>query len=251
VFAILDLLETAPTGIRARGSAGRRAVVAGFGPVGEGVAQALAAAGLAVTVSEQDPVRALQATFAGYDTAPLIEAVATADLVVSATGVRDTVSVAVLRAAADDLVVAVAGGVDQEVAIDDAVLTRARRETIGPKIERVTIPGEPERRVVLLDGGGCINITAGEGNPIEIMDLSFAVQLEAVRTLLDGAGRLGPGVHPVRREADDLIARAALAARGVQADVRDDAEPDYARRGPRASDPAPLDTRTTRFGPLA
>lgn len=250
VFAILDLLETAPKRIRKHGGTGRRAVVAGFGPVGEGVAQALTAAGLVVTVSERDAVRSLQASFAGYDTAPLLDAVRTAELVVSATGVRDTISLAVLENAADGAVVAVAGGVDQEVAIDDAVRAGARRETVEPKIERLTIPGDDERHVVLLDDGGCINITAGEGNPIEIMDLSFAVQLEAIRTLLDGTGRLGPGLHPVRLEADELIARAALAARGLEAGARGDDEPDYARLGPGASDPAPLDTATTRFGPL-
>jgi adenosylhomocysteinase len=62
--------------------------------------------------------------------------------------------------------------------------------------------------VRLLDRGGCINCTAGEGNPIEIMDLSFAVQLSAVELLL--TGHLPPGLHPVPAAADELIARLAL-----------------------------------------
>lgn len=244
VFAILDLLETAPAEIRSRVGQGGRAVVAGFGHVGEGVARALSAAGLRVVVSERDPVRALQATFAGYDVAPLEEAVRHTDLVVSATGVRDTLSLAVLRACAPGAVVAVAGGVDQEVSLDDALVAGAALSPLAHKIERVRL--DDEHDVILLDGGGCINITAGEGNPIEIMDLSFAVQLEAVRTLLDGSGRLGPGLHPVRGDADRRIAAAALEALGLRSD--DATGADAASDKPR--DPAPVDTGTTRFGPL-
>ncbi|AMM20103.1 hypothetical protein AX769_07910 [Frondihabitans sp. PAMC 28766] len=246
VFAVLDVLETAPKRVRKRGSAGRTAVVAGFGHVGEGVGRALTAAGLRVVVSEVDAVRALQAAFAGYAVAPLAEAVATADLVISATGVRDTISLAALRRCKSGAVVAVAGGVDQEVAVDDALAAGATREAIEPQIERLQLAdGDDDRHVFLLGEGGCINIVAGEGNPVEIMDLSFAVQLEAVRTLLDGAGRLAPGLHPVHRDADRRIAEAALSALGLASDVGADA-----RDSGTDPDREPLDTRTTRFGQL-
>ncbi|MCU1528814.1 MAG: hypothetical protein JWP75_2577 [Frondihabitans sp.] len=244
VFAILDLLDAAPADVRERVTQGGRAVVAGFGHVGEGVARALSAAGIRVVISERDPVRALQAAFAGYDVAPLREAVRQADLVVSATGVRNTISLEVLRACAPGAVVAVAGGVDQEVAVDDTVAAGATRDTVAPKIERFRL--DDGHDVIVLDDGGCINITAGEGNPIEIMDLSFAVQLEAVRTLLDGSGRLGPELHPVHGDTDRRIAAAALDTLGLRSD--DDTGVD--ETSGRPLNPAPLDTRTTRFGPL-
>jgi len=72
--------------------------------------------------------------------------------------------------------------------------------------------------VELLDDGGCINVTAGEGNPIEIMDLSFAVQLSAIRHLVETAGTLAPGVHPLPAAADDAVAAQALAAAGLGID---------------------------------
>ena len=203
VFTILDLL-----GVDA---AGLTVAVAGFGPVGEGVAHHARALGAEVVVAELDPVRELQARFAGYRTAQLTDAVAAADIVISATGVRDTISAQVLAACATGAAVAVAGGVEQEVAIDAVVAAGATRETVGRKLERVTLAGGTS--ILLLDDGGCINITAGDGNPIEIMDLSFAVQLSAIRFLLESGG-LEPGVHPLPDELDDRVARLALGGSG-------------------------------------
>ncbi len=204
VFTILDLLE--------RDAAGCRVAVAGFGPVGEGVAHHARALGAAVVVAELDPVRELQARFAGYRTAPLVEAVADADIVISATGVRHTISAEVLAACAPDAAVAVAGGVEQEVAIDAVVAAGATRETVGRKRERVTLAGGTS--ILLLDDGGCINVTAGEGNPIEIMDLSFAVQLSAIRHLIDAGHGLAPGVHALPAALDERVARLALGGSG-------------------------------------
>jgi adenosylhomocysteinase len=229
VFAILDLVELRAGGV---------AAVAGFGPVGEGVAQVLRALGFVVVVADIDPVRALQAMAAGYRVAPLREAVAEADLVVSASGVADTISLDVLRSAASGAVVAVAGGVEQEIATDDALAAGAVRTEAGPKAERFVFPDGHE--VVVLDGGGCINITAAEGNPIEIMDLSFAVQLQAVRELLVFGDELDRRVHPIDPEGDRAVARAAVAAFGSRA------EPPV--RVPGSTETTSADVRTTRFG---
>lgn len=208
LFTILGL-----TGLDLFGAA---VVVAGYGPVGEGVARHARALGAAVVVAEPDPVRALAATYDGFRVSRLVEAVAAADLVVSATGVRDTIGLDVLRACPPSAVVAVAGGVPQEVAVDDALAAGATREVIGWKRERIAFPGGTS--VELLDDGGCINVTAGEGNPIEIMDLSFAVQLSAIRHLVETAGTLTPAVHPLPAAADDAVAAQALAAAGLRID---------------------------------
>ncbi|MGN8049660.1 adenosylhomocysteinase [Curtobacterium sp. 22159] len=212
VFAVLDLLDRLPAGAH-RAVPGGAAVVAGFGHVGEGVALVLAALGFRVTVAETDPVRALQALFAGHAVAPLADAVTDADLVVSATGVTDTIDVRTLRACPDGTVVAVAGGVDQEVALDAALAAGAAAQAVGPKAERITFPGA-DGGPVLLDRGGCINITAAEGNPIEIMDLSFAAQLGAVRMLLEHGDELDRAVVPIDPAVDEATARVALAAFG-------------------------------------
>ncbi|MBT1632352.1 adenosylhomocysteinase [Curtobacterium flaccumfaciens] len=241
VFAVLDLVDGLASGTH-RVMPGGAAVVAGFGHVGEGVALVLTALGFRVTVAETDPVRALQARFAGYAVAPLVEAVRDADLVMSATGVPDTIDLDVLRACADGEVLAVAGGVDQEIAIDDALAAGARRQDVGPKAERFVFPGADGGPIVL-DDGGCINITAAEGNPVEIMDLSFAVQLGAVRMLLERGDELERAVVPIDPAVDDVTARAALAAfgsrplpAGLPAEHPADREPDVRTR--RFGDPA-------------
>jgi adenosylhomocysteinase len=239
VFAIHDLLDELPSAAH-RVRSGGTAAVAGFGHVGEGVALVLRALGMRVVVAETDPVRALQAVFAGYAVAPLADAARTADLVVSATGVRDTISLDVLRACAPGAVVAVAGGVEHEVAVDEALAAGATRTTLARKIERIVLDGT---EVLLLDDGGCINITAGEGNPVEIMDLSFAVQLGAIRTLLEHGDELDRTVQPIDSAADQAVASAALAHLGAAA-----VPPVHAQPTPDGTGADGADVRTTRFG---
>lgn len=199
VFAIADLLEE-----RGIALTDQPALVLGYGPVGKGVAVHLRAVGADVRVAETDPVRALEARHDGFATGRAVELGGGA-LVVSATGVPATVTPEIAAVAR---VVAVAGGVPGEVS--DA--------------------GD----ALVLGGGGAVNITAAEGNPIEIMDLSFAVQLAALDELL--ARRPEPGVHALGPEVDDVVARAALAVRGTALDE------------PRAFDPDGLDDwRSPRF----
>ncbi|MBO0983281.1 adenosylhomocysteinase [Rathayibacter sp. SD072] len=200
-------------------------VVAGFGHVGRGVAQHARALGARVTVSEVDPVRALEAVFAGYDVAPLEDAARTADLLVSATGIAHTIDVEHLLALPEGAAVAVSGGVAQEIAIDAAVAAGAVRESIGHALERFVLP--TGRSIVVLDDGGCINCTAGEGNPIEIMDLSFGVQAAAIDVLAREAGTLAPAVHLLPPEVDDRVARAKLASLGVAIDSASRAQQDF------------------------
>ncbi len=237
VFATLDLVDRLPSDTH-RVRPGGTAVVAGFGPVGEGVAMVLRALGFGVVVAETDPVRALQAAFAGYLVAPLADAVRDADLVLSATGVRDTLSLEVLRATAAGTVLAVAGGVEQEVAVEDALAAGAVPTPEAADVERFTFPDG--HHVVVLDRGGCINVTAAEGNPVEIMDLSFAAQLGAVRMLLERGDELDRSVVPIDPAVDEATARAALAAFGAR-------PVPPGRIGEHPADREP-DVRTHRFG---
>ena len=237
VFATFDLVDGLASGAH-RVRPGGSAVVAGYGPVGEGVAQVLAALGMRVTVAEVDPVRALQARLAGYAAEPLVDAVRSADLVVSATGVADTIDHAVLRACAAGAVVSVAGGVDHEVALVDAAAVGAATVTEAPHVQRTTWPDG--HHVVVLAGGHGVNTSAAEGNPVEVMDLSFAVQLGALRMLLEHGDELDRAVVPVDPAVDEATARAALAAWGSRP-----VPPVGLPAQPAAREP---DTRTHRFG---
>ena len=212
VFAIADVLDGAAPRPYA-GIAGSRWAVIGYGPVGQGVAQFAAALGAEIVVVEQDPVRALLAIHDGHEAAPGASALPNADVVVSATGVWHTLGSEAMATLRDGAVVAVAGGIDDEIALDDMRSAGWSKREIGPGIAAWRGPGtEPVHGVRVLAAGGGINYTAGEGNPIEVMDLSFATQIAALMRLLETSP--APGVHLLSAADEHLVAEAALIARG-------------------------------------
>lgn len=213
VFAIGDLLDSGDP--EYQGIAGTRWAVLGYGPVGRGVARFAAALGAEVTVVERDPVRALSALHDGYAAAAAVTALPEADVVVSATGVWHTLDAAGFAALRPGAVVAVAGGIDDELALDDLRSAGWASIDRGPRIAEWRAPGAGSGPLVLAEGGG-VNYSAGEGNPIEVMDLSFATQLAALLRLL--AADLPAGVHALSGFEEEIVARAALRARGGSAD---------------------------------
>ena len=196
--------------------------VIGFGPVGVGTARFAAALGARVTVVERDAVRALDALHAGYEVAPKADAIATADVVVSATGVWHTIEVGDIEAMRPGTAVAVAGGIDDEIALEElAAAGWAPRALAGAGSGTMdsaawSAPNGSEGPVVLAAGGG-VNYSASEGNPIEVMDLSFATQLAALARLM--RERPAPGVHALSAAEELSVARAAIAARGLAIDT--------------------------------
>lgn len=196
VFAIADLLEAAGVLVD-----DQPAVVIGYGPVGQGVAAYARALGASVSVVEVDAVRALQAIHDGFAVGTLAE-LASGALLISATGVADTIGADALGQAR---AVAVAGGVPGEVALQglEGLLSE-----VTDHVE--ALPGG----TLVLDRGGCINVTAAEGNPIEIMDLSFATQIASLMQLLEQ--RPGIGVHQVAPQRAEEVATTAAALFGIE-----------------------------------
>ena len=197
------------------GMAGTRWAVIGYGPVGEGVARYAAVLGAVVTVVERDPVRALAALHDGFEACGADEALASADVVVSATGVWHTLDAGGFARLRPGAAVAIAGGIDDELALDELRAGGWSEREAAAGVAEWRAPGASAGPLVLAGGGG-VNYTAAEGNPIEVMDLSFATQLAALIRLVRGAP--GPGVHALSAEDERLVARAALAARGGTAD---------------------------------
>lgn len=144
-------------------------------------------------------------------------------MVVSATGIWHTITARHLEMLRPGCAVAVAGGIDDEVALDELEETGWQRRALGDQLEELVPPGG-ESGPLLLAGGAGVNYTAGEGNPVEIMDLSFATQTAALIELQ--RGDLDPGVHVLSQAAERRIARAALTARGGSVDpAPEDARP--------------------------
>ena len=179
--------------------------VIGYGPVGRGFALRARALGAHVIVCDIDPVACLRAVFEGFETRNIDEVLSSTDMVVSATGVRHTVTLEHMQQMRDNAIVTVIGGIANEIALDELDYTPT-----GEDVTLVQVPNGPTLRLIA-DGDG-VNYTAAGGNPIEIMDLSFAVQVSALHALL--TRDLTPGLHRLGKEADRAIASVALETRG-------------------------------------
>jgi len=193
-----------------------RVCVIGYGPVGEGFARRVRALGARVTIVDTNPTVALQALFAGFDVHTSEEALPLCDMVVSATGVRHTIGLEGLRLMREGAAVVVIGGIANEVALDEVSAAGGALvpSADAPGISGLKVPGGPTLRL-LADGDG-VNYAAGPGNPIQIMDFSFAVQLCAVDYLLQNRGQLPNDVLRLDGETDRRIAALACEARGVR-----------------------------------
>jgi adenosylhomocysteinase len=206
--------------------AGRAVVVAGFGPCGQGVARRASGLGAQVIVTEVDPVRALEAVLSGYQVLPMSEAAAVADVIITVTGSRDVVAAGHLAALRDGAILANAGHFDAEIDVQ-ALAGAAAKVTrdVRPHADEYTL--DDGRRVVLLAEGRVVNLVAGEGNPPQVMDVSFAGQALVLRWLAGVTPALPPGVHGVPPDIDEEIARLTLESSGARIDTLTGAQRDY------------------------
>jgi adenosylhomocysteinase len=206
--------------------AGRAVVVAGFGPCGEGIAERAKGLGAQVIVTEVDPVRALAAVLAGYRVLPMAEAAVVGEVLITATGSRDVIGAGHLAALRDGAILANAGHFDAEIDVR-ALAAAAVKITRGvrPHADEYTLPDG--RRLVLLAEGRVVNLVAAEGNPPEVMDVSFAGQALALRWLAHDREGLAPGVHAVPPSIDTEIARLTLESSGARIDALTDAQREY------------------------
>lgn len=195
---------------------GTRVVVAGYGRVGHGIASVARGLGARVTVTEIDPVAALGALHDGHDIAPIADAVRDADFVFTASGIGHTLTVDHLVQMRDGTVVAVGGAGRPEFDVTGITFGAEVRPSIRP------VEVAPGTTVFVVAAGRCANTAAGEGNPIEVMDLSLALQLRALDHL--ASHDLAPGVHLLPAAIDDEVAASQLRAAGIAIDVPSDVQ---------------------------
>jgi adenosylhomocysteinase len=192
-------------------AAGRQFCIVGYGWVGKGLAKAAHGLGGRVTVVELDPVRALTAHMDGFRVAKLDDALPDADVVLTATGLIEAVGACDLPYLKDGAVLANAGHHDREIDVGALGAAADRVVDARPGV-RTYVLGD--RRVHVLVDGALVNIAGLDGNPIEIMDLSFSVQALSIHHLASGGAPVGLNRFP--DELDDLIARTKLATLGIE-----------------------------------
>jgi adenosylhomocysteinase len=196
--------------------AGRVAVVAGYGWSGKGVASRLRGLGADVIVTEVDPVKAIEARLEGFRVMPMLDAARQADLIVTVTGNRDIVREEHLRVMKNGCLLANAGHFDIEISKDALNGLAVSHAVVRPHVEEFRFADG--RRVYLLGDGRLINLAAGQGHPVEIMDLSFALQALSAEHIARHGASMALKVYPVPEALDQQVARAALAPLGAAVD---------------------------------
>jgi adenosylhomocysteinase len=177
-----------------------------------------------VIVAEVDPVRAVEAVMEGFTVAPVVEAIRDADFLITATGCRDIVTEEALEVAKDGLLLANAGHFDIE--IDKAALSRlaASQKEVRNGITAYVLPDG--RRLHLMGEGRLVNLVLGDGHPVEIMDISFALQALTLQHIVKSAP-LAPHLYPVPSHIDQQVAQMKLRSLGIQIDTLTGAQSEY------------------------
>jgi adenosylhomocysteinase len=173
----------------------KRVVIFGFGPVGRSLADAARAYGGLVTVVEQDAGRALEARYAGWDTANRDEAVAVGDVFVTATSAAGVLGLPEFRRMKDGAFLMNVGHRADE--IDTAALMAFSHRELLPYIEEVDVD---RRKLYLFAGGSMANLTAGQGDSLNAFDLTLAVFLVTIGFLVHRGHTFAPGLYPVPTE---------------------------------------------------
>ncbi len=205
--------------------AGRRFVVAGYGWCGRGIAMRARGMGAIVTVCEVDPVSAVEAHLDGFEVEPMASAIAKADFLVSATGCKDIVTERELRLAKDGIVMANSGHFDNEVSKTDLVKMSKSVRRVREFVDEYRF--KDGKKAYLLAEGRLVNLAAGQGHPVEIMDMSFAIQALCAQHVAVNGRKLKPGVYDVPKEMDDRVALLALKANGIELDSLSKAQKKY------------------------
>ncbi|MGH2442053.1 MAG: adenosylhomocysteinase [Chloroflexota bacterium] len=196
--------------------AGKRAVVAGYGWCGRGLSSRLSGLGANVIVTEINPTRALEAVMDGYLVMPMAEAVKVADVIVTVTGNCNVLDAAHFPLMKDGIVIANTGHFNDEINIPALELLSSSRRTLRDFVEEFVVDG---RRINLLAEGRLLNLSAAEGHPAAVMDMSFADQALSVEYLQKNRSKMEAGVYMVPEEIDKQVARLKLASMNVAIDV--------------------------------
>lgn len=203
--------------------AGKVAIVCGYGDVGKGSAQSLRGAGARVLVTEVDPICALQAAMDGYEVVTLEDAAHRADIVVTATGNKDVVSLDDIRNLKDMAIVCNIGHFDNEIQV--AELRNFKWTNVKPQVDIVELSAG--KRIVLLSEGRLVNLGNATGHPSFVMSASFANQTLAQIELWTNGDTLTKAVHVLPKHLDEKVAELHLAKLGAKLTKLSKAQADY------------------------
>ncbi|MDR2108813.1 MAG: adenosylhomocysteinase [Coriobacteriales bacterium] len=205
--------------------AGRTLVVSGYGWCGRGVALRARGMGMKVIVCEVDPFKALEAHMDGYQVMPAAAAASHCDIWITVTGDINVIDAPAFANLKSGAIICNSGHFNAEINIPWLEANAVTKTELKPLVVEYTLADG--RSVVLLAEGRLINLSAAEGHPAEVMDLSFADQALAAEYLVQHASELSAGVYPEPDEIDESIARLKLQALGIAIDTLTDEQSAY------------------------
>jgi adenosylhomocysteinase len=210
---------------------GKVAVICGYGDVGKGCAESLRGQGARVIVTEIDPICALQAAMDGYQVATLEDVLGIADIIITATGNKDVVTVDQMARMKHQAIVGNIGHFDNE--IDMAGLETypgVERKNVKPQVDVWTFPaaeGRESHSIIVLSEGRLMNLGNATGHPSFVMSNSFTNQVLAQVELYTKTEQYPVGVYVLPKHLDEEVARLHLASLGVRLTTLSDAQADY------------------------
>jgi adenosylhomocysteinase len=205
--------------------AGKNVVVAGYGWCGKGIAMRMKGMGAKVTVTEVDPVKAIEAHMDGFIVKKMEEAIKDADIVVTATGVKDIVRKEHFLKAKNGCIFANSGHFDVEINKNDLSSISKEKKNVRKYVEEYIL--KDGKKLYLLGEGRLINLVGGQGHPVEIMDLSFSIQALTAEYIVKNHSNLDKKVYPVPKEIDREVAEIALNIFGIEKDELTEEQKEY------------------------
>ncbi len=205
--------------------AGKTVVVAGYGMCGRGVAMRAKGLGANVIVTEIDPVKACEALMEGYSVMTMDEAAPLGDFFVTVTGCKDVITEKHFLMMKDGAVCCNAGHFDCEVSMKDITRmavssSELRHNVVGYKLSN-------GRTVCIIAEGRLVNLASGDGHPVEIMDMSFALQAQSAMYIATSIARLPVDVYQTPEEIDNRVAEILLKTKNIKIDELTDEQKKY------------------------
>lgn len=196
--------------------AGKTVVVVGYGWCGRGVAMRAKGLGAKVIVTEVDAIKAAEAYMDGHMVMPMKEAAKIGDYFITTTGNKDCITEEHFHLMKSGAILANAGHFNVEIQVSALEKIAVEKRIVRNDIEEYTLPNG--RKLYLLAEGRLVNLAAGDGHPVEIMDMTFALQALCLLHVFENHEQIGPKVLDVPYEIDEQVARYFLEANGVQID---------------------------------
>ena len=202
---------------------GKVAIVAGFGDVGKGSAASLRQSGARVLITETDPICALQAAMEGYQVVLMDEAISSADIVVTATGNKDIVTIEHMRKMKDRSILCNIGHFDNEIEV--SALKNYKWNEIKPQVHEIEFPDK--KRIILLAEGRLVNLGCATGHPSFVMSASFTNQVIAQIELWNNSDKYEKKVYVLPKHLDEKVAMLHLEKVGAKLTKMSKEQADY------------------------